>query len=97
MAIRKALGFTLIEVLVVVVIISVLAAIAIPAFNDQIRKSRRADVQGKMEDIRLRLERFRVDNPTYAMPFTSATWSETRTSGSSRSASRTASIRASRS
>ena len=76
MAIRKALGFTLIEVLVVVAIIAILAAIAIPGFNDQIRKSRRADVQGKMEDIRLRLERFRVDNPTYAMPFTSATWSD---------------------
>ena len=76
MSIRNTRGFTLIEVLVVVAIIAILAAIAIPGFNDQIRKSRRADVQGKMEDIRLRLEKYRVDHANYAMAFTSGTWSD---------------------
>ena len=77
MTIRKAHGFTLIEVIVVVAIIAILAANAIPGFNDQIRKSRRADAQGKMEDIRLRLEKYRVDHPNYGMSFTSADWSDT--------------------
>lgn len=41
-------GFTLIEILIVVVIVSILAAIAFPSYQAQIRKSRRADAQGAL-------------------------------------------------
>lgn len=66
MAVRIARGFTLIEVITVVLIIAVLAAIAIPAYVDQVRKSRRAEAQSVIQAEVLRLEKWRVDNPSYA-------------------------------
>ena len=62
----KVRGFTLIEVIVVIAIIAILAAIALPAFGDQVRKSRRAEMQGVLEEQRLKLEKYRVDHPSYA-------------------------------
>lgn len=50
-------GFTLIEVMIVVVIISILATIAYPSFTEQVRKSRRADATGGLMDAAQRLER----------------------------------------
>ena len=44
-------GFTLIEILIVMVVIGILAAIAIPSYQNQLRKSSRAAVQAVMMDI----------------------------------------------
>lgn len=67
-------GFTLIEIMIVVAIVAILAVIALPSFADQIRKSRRSEAISAMQDAQLRLERWRVDNPSFAGSGVSVTW-----------------------
>ena len=59
-------GFTLIELMIVVAVIGILAAIAYPSYQDYIRKARRIDAQSVMLDIQLLQEKYRVNNPSYA-------------------------------
>ncbi|MBS36552.1 MAG: general secretion pathway protein GspH [Thiotrichales bacterium] len=59
-------GLTLIELMVVVVIIGILAAIAGPMYADYVRESRRTTAQGQMIELAANLERFFSDNNTYA-------------------------------
>ena len=65
MSTRNNSGFTLIELVVTVAIVAILAAIAIPSFAAQMRKSRRAEAISAMQDAQLRLERWRVDHASY--------------------------------
>lgn len=61
----KRRGFTLIELLIVVAIVGILAAIAIPAYNDQVRKTRRASAKAELMDLVQVKERFHTLNGTY--------------------------------
>lgn len=63
---KHSSGFTLIELIVVMAIVAILAAIALPSFADQMRKSRRAEAVTAIQDAQLRLERWRVDHSSYA-------------------------------
>lgn len=63
---RKQQGFTLIELMIVVLVIAVLAAIAIPNYLEQSRKGRRAEAVRALGEYRLALERWRAENPSYA-------------------------------
>lgn len=74
-------GFTLIELMIVIAVVAILAAIAMPSFNEQMRKSRRAQAVSEMGQFQLGLERWRADNPSYAIssgngthPLSAGTW-----------------------
>lgn len=58
-------GFTLIEVMIVVAILGILAAIAIPSYMDSTTKSRRADAQSALQGLGQAMERFYTENGTY--------------------------------
>jgi len=70
--VKKDRGFTLIELMVVVIVIAVLAAIALPSYLNQVRKSRRSQVEGAMQQIALMQERFRADCTQYSTGFSFA-------------------------
>ena len=57
-SVRRMAGFTLVELMVVVVIATVLLTIAIPAYNTSIRKSRRTEAKTTLLDIAGREERY---------------------------------------
>lgn len=62
---RKTGGFTLIELMIVVVVIAILTALAYPAYNDQVRKSRRAQAKADLVEYAQGAERFFTVNNTY--------------------------------
>lgn len=62
---KKLNGFTLIELMIVVAVIGILAAIAFPAYQDQVSASRRTDAQGVVASFGLAMERFYTANNTY--------------------------------
>lgn len=58
-------GFTLIELMIVVLVIAVLAGLAMSSYNNQIRKSRRAEAKQVIADLALKEEKYRSNNATY--------------------------------
>jgi len=64
-SLRKARGFTLIELMIVVLLLAILAAIAYPAYADYIRKARRADAHDTLLRVKLEQEKWRVSNVAY--------------------------------
>lgn len=62
---KKQKGFTLIEVMIVVVIVAILAAVAIPSYQDSVRKTRRADAKEALMRIAALQERYFFTNNRY--------------------------------
>jgi len=62
---HKHAGFTLIELMVVIVIIAVLAGIGYPSYSDYIRRGKIAEAISALADTRAKMEQFFLDNRTY--------------------------------
>lgn len=64
---RKAanVGFSLIEVMIVLIIIGILMMVALPGYQDSMRKSHRADGMRDMMELVARQERFYAQNSVY--------------------------------
>lgn len=58
-------GFTLIEMMIVIALIALLAAIALPNYNEYVIKAGRADGKTKLLEIMAAQERFYSQNQTY--------------------------------
>lgn len=58
-------GFTLIEVMIVVVIVGILASIAYPSYQEYVNRSNRAEGQAFLSDIAARQERYFSQNNAY--------------------------------
>lgn len=64
--IKTSRGFTLIELMIVVVIVGILAVITFPAYTEFVNKSRRSEAMTALSQIQQLQERFRSINTTYA-------------------------------
>ena len=64
---KRARGFTLIELAMVVAIIGILAAIAVPSYQSHLRKARRAEAQSYLMDIANLEQQYLLDARTYAL------------------------------
>jgi type IV pilus assembly protein PilE len=63
---RYRAGFTLIELMIVMAIAAILAAIALPAYQSSVRKGRRSDAIDATAAVQLAQERWRANNPSYS-------------------------------
>ncbi len=58
-------GFTLVELMIVVAILGILAAVAVPMYRNYISTSKRSEAKANLETIRLLEEQYYADHKTY--------------------------------
>ena len=62
----KARGFTLIEIVITVAIVGILVAIAVPSYQGQLRKGRRAEAQAFITQVAQKEQQYLLDARQYA-------------------------------
>ena len=63
--VTRSAGFTIVEVMIVVAIVGILAAIAYPSYQEHIRNTREAEAKGLIMEYASELEAFRAKNFEY--------------------------------
>lgn len=63
-------GFTLIEVMIVVAVVAILVAVALPSYQDSLIKGRRSDGISALLDVANRQEQHMLDRSTYVADMT---------------------------
>jgi type IV pilus assembly protein PilE len=58
-------GFTLIEVMITIVIVSILSVVALPAYRDYVRRGQATDATAALAVSRARMEQYFQDNRNY--------------------------------
>ena len=64
---KRTSGFTLIELMIVVIIIGILLGIALPAYQGYVLRSHRTDAHSSLIDIAARQERYIAQNNAYTL------------------------------
>jgi len=68
--ISRSRGFTLVELMVVVAVIGILAAIAYPSYQEYLRKGRRAAAQSVLMEVAQHQQQYLLDARSYASDLT---------------------------
>ena len=69
-ATRRQRGFTLIELMVVVIIVGIMASIAVPAYNTYMREARRSDARSALNQIAAQQAEYVLNHAAYATTVT---------------------------
>ena len=62
---RNERGFTLLEVMIVIVIVGIIMTIALPAYQNSVRKAQRSDAKAGLLAAAGRMEQYILDRGTY--------------------------------